>query len=173
MKRIVFLLLMVVALVAKAQVSPSAPASIRFGYLSYDSVLCQMPDYVLARQKLADLKAQYEAEQKRVEADFNQKYEAFLEGQKEFPPSILRKRQTELRELMERNVAFRQQAVDELRQAEVVLMTPLRQRLQDVLAGLARLRSLAFILNTDSDAVPFINPSLGEDLNQAVADALQ
>ena len=106
MKRIVFLLLMGVALVAKAQVSPSAPASIRFGYLSYDSVLCQMPDYVLARQKLADLKAQYEAEQKRVEADFNQKYEAFLEGQKEFPPSILRKRQTELRELIVRRLAF-------------------------------------------------------------------
>jgi len=146
---------------------------LKFGYLSYDSVLTQTADYAVVRQTLADLKAKFEAEQKRVENDFNQKYEEFLDGQKDFPPTILRKRQTELRELMERNVAFRQQALDELRQTELRLMAPLHQRLQQVLAGVARLRSLAFILNTDSDAVPFINPAQGEDLNQTVADALQ
>lgn len=173
MKRILVLAFLCMALTVQAQESIPAQAAFRFGYLSYDSALCRMPDYAVARQTLAELKTKFEAEQQRVETDFNQKYEEFLEGQKDFPPTILRKRQTELRQLMEHNVAFRQQALDELRQTETELMAPLRQRLQEVLAGLARLRSLAFILNTDSNAVPYINPEQGEDLNQAVADALQ
>ena len=48
-----------------------------------------MPDYAVAQQKLSDLRAQYNAELQRVEQDFNTKYEEFLEGQREFPETIL------------------------------------------------------------------------------------
>ena len=75
------------------------PNALKFAYLSYEEALQTMPGYKLAQQSLSDLRAQYEAEQKRVEQDFNMKYEEFLEGQRDFPETILRKRQTELKEL--------------------------------------------------------------------------
>ena len=73
---------------------------------------------IRAQQKLSDLRAQYNAELQRVEQDFNTKYEEFLEGQREFPETILRKRQTELKELLERNIAFKNESRRELEKAE-------------------------------------------------------
>lgn len=147
--------------------------TLRFGYLSYDSVLVAMPGYALVQNTLATRRAQYEAELKRVEQEFNLKYEEFLDGQRDFPPTILRKRQTELKELLERNVSFKATSRQELAEAETRAMAPLRERLADVLAAIGRERGYAFILNTDAGAVPFINPDMGDDITQMAIHAFR
>ena len=147
--------------------------AIRFGYLSYEAALQSMPDYTLAQNKLAELKAQYQTEAKRVEDEFNRKYEEFLEGQREFPKSILQKRQSELLELMDKNIAFKQQGLAELARAEQEAMAPLRIKLIEALGKIGRERGYAFIVDTDQKALPFINPAMGEDINQTVQDALK
>ena len=141
----------------------------KFGYLSYDSALRAMPQYAIVRQRLADLRQAYQLELSRVEQEFNEKYEAFLEGQRDFPRTILLKRQTELQQLMQRNVEFKAQGRLDLQKAEEEAMRPLRQRLNEALATLARGRGLALIINTDSNACPFIDPDLGEDVQEAVS----
>ena len=145
----------------------------KFGFLSYEAALQSMPDYTLAQNKLADLKAQYQTEAKRVEDEFNRKYEEFLEGQREFPKTILQKRQSELQELMQKNIAFKQQSLDELAKAEQEAMAPLRIKLIEALGKIGRERGYAFIVDTDQKALPFINPAMGEDINQTVQDALK
>lgn len=145
----------------------------KFGFLSYEAALQSMPDYTLAQNKLAELKAQYQTEAKRVEDEFNRKYEEFLEGQREFPKSILQKRQSELQELMDKNIAFKQQGLAELARAEQEAMAPLRIKLIEALGKIGRERGYAFIVDTDQKALPFINPAMGEDINQTVQDALK
>ena len=146
---------------------------LKIGFLSYDSALKAMPDYVVTQQKLANLRAEYDKELKRVEDEFNRKYEEFLDGQKDFPKTILYKRQTELKELMERNVTFKANSRRELAEAERAAMIPLLQALNGLLAEIAKERGFALILNTDADACPYIAPSMGEDINQIVHDALK
>ena len=145
----------------------------KFGFLSYEAALQSMPDYTLVQKNLADLKAQYQTEAKRVEDEFNRKYEEFLEGQREFPKTILQKRQSELQELMQKNIAFKQQSLDELAKAEQEAMAPLRIKLIEALGKIGRERGYAFIVDTDQKALPFINPDMGEDINQTVQDALK
>ena len=43
-----------------------------------------MPDYAVVQQQMADLRAQYQAETKRVEDEFNRKYEDFLDGENRY-----------------------------------------------------------------------------------------
>ena len=145
----------------------------KFGFLSYEAALQSMPDYTLVQNNLADLKAQYQSEAKRVEDEFNRKYEEFLEGQREFPKTILQKRQSELQELMDKNIAFKQQGLAELARAEQEAMAPLRIKLIEALGKIGRERGYAFIVDTDQKAMPFINPAMGEDINQTVQDALK
>ena len=154
-------------------VSAQENATLKFGFLSYEAALQAMPDYTLAQKNLADLKAQYQTEAKRVEDEFNRKYEEFLEGQREFPKTILQKRQSELQELMQKNIAFKQQGLDELAKAEQEAMAPLRIKLIEALGKIGRERGYAFIVDTDQKALPFINPAMGEDINQTVQDALK
>jgi len=148
-------------------------ATFRFGYLSYEAALQSMPDYAVVQQKLADLRQQYQNETLRVEDEFNRKYEEFLEGQREFPKTILQKRQTELQELLDKNLEFKEHSRMELEKAEQDLMAPLKIRLIEVLGNIGRQRGYAFIVDTDVKALPFINPAMGIDLNQQVQDALK
>jgi len=170
MKKVVILIFACLALTVQGQ--DSIPL-LKVGLLSYENVLKAMPEYVLQQQKLAELKAEYDKELKRVEDDFNRKYEEFLEGQKDFPKTILYKRQTELTELMERNVTFKANSRRELAEAERAAMLPLRQKLNKLLAEMAQERGYALILNTDGDACPYVAPSMGEDISEAVIERLR
>ena len=147
--------------------------SFRFGYVSYEAALQSMPDYITVQKKMAELRQQYQAETLRVEDEFNRKYEEFLEGQREFPKTILQKRQSELQELMERNIQFKENSREELAQTEKALMAPLRIRLIETLGKIGRERGYAFIVDTDQKALPFINPDMGDDITQIVQDALK
>ena len=147
--------------------------TMKFGFLSYKAALQSMVEYALVQKQMADLRTQYEAETKRVEDEFNAKYEDFLEGQREFPKTILQKRQTELQELMQKNIEFKQNSIQELAKAEQEAMAPLRIKLIETLGNIGRERGYAFIVDTDQKALPFINPAMGEDINQLVQNALK
>ena len=122
-KTILFLLLTVVSLAVSAQdAQPKDSVAFKFGYLSYDSVMVAVPDYTELKTNMAQLREQYEAEQKRVENDFNKKYEEFLDGQASFPKTILQKRQSELQEMLDRNIEFKKQSQKMLSEAEANMM---------------------------------------------------
>ncbi len=186
MKKLVFMLLVLTASMAgfgQSQVSSSdsvaAPQrssvfSLQpfFGYLSYSEALEQMPQYYLVQLDLDTLRQQYEREMKRVEDEFNQKFEAFLEGRNNFPRTILLKRQTELQQLMQQNIEFRRTSQQQLQQAEREAMQPLRELLNQAIAYSARIHKVAFVLNTDDNACPFIDPALGINLQEHVTGSL-
>ncbi len=145
---------------------------LRFGYLSYDSVLVSMPAYSAAQQQLQTLREAYEAEMKRAEDEFNAKYEDFLDGQQDFPRTILLKRQNELQELISRNVAFRKQGLHELDSVRQETIKPLRARLDTAIRQVARERGYAIVINTDGNACPWIAPELGVDITAEVRKLL-
>lgn len=156
---------------AHSDVKQAEPVS-RIGFLSCDSLLKVMPQYAIVQKQMSDLRHAYEAELKRVEDEFNQKYEAFLDGQKEFPRTILLKRQNELQELLKKNVEFKQQGRNDLRRAEQEAMAPLREKMKEAIAKVARKQGLALVVNTDSEACPFIAPESGIDIQEQVAALL-
>ena len=57
--------------------------------------------------------------------------------------------------------------------AEREALAPLKIRLAETVAKIASDRGLALVVNTASDACPYINPELGEDLNLLVTNALK
>lgn len=148
-------------------------AQIKIGYLSYESVMVTMPEYRVAQEDLARLRAQYDEETKRAEEEFNVKYEDFLDNLSTLATSIRRKRQTELQQLMESNVRFRDEAKRLLLQAEDDAMSIVQKRLNEVLAEVAHSNGYTIILNTDSNACPYIDPLLGEDVTDIVKEALK
>lgn len=143
-------------------------AQVRLGYLSYDTILHQMPEYAQAQQNLSELKAKYEQEAKRGEEEFQRKFTDFLEGQKEFPENILVKRQAELQVLMDTGIKFRQEAEQLLSKAEQELMGGVRDKLNHAIQEVGQEGAYAAVLNTDGNACPFVNPVISEDVTPHV-----
>lgn len=176
MKNIILsIILALTAFTANAQTAVTttqqAAPILRYGYMSCDSVLHHLPAYTAAMKNLSDLKAKYDSEMKRVEDEFNQKYELFLEGQRDFAPSILQKRQAELQELMEKNAAFKKEAQRLLKKAEDESLAPIRKTIKAAATRIGQQQGLAFILNTDNDAVPYTDTTMGIDITNEVIRA--
>jgi outer membrane protein len=167
MKKLILFFLLLATMPALAQ------SELKFGYLSYNAVMQAMPEYAAMQNSMAELRQKYEAEQKRVEDDFNKKYEEFLDGQKSYPKTILQKRQSELQEMLDKNIAFKKESQRLLKQAEEDAMAPIMVRLAETLDALGKVRGYAFIVNIDEKVALWLNPSLGEDITATVIAQLQ
>ena len=159
-------------LIVLGVLSLTANAQTRFGYFSFDNVLKSMPDYVMAQRSIDDLRQKYDAEMKRAEDEFNSKYEEFLDVQKDLVPAILRKRQAELQEMMQKNINFKNEAQLLLKQAEADAFAPVKNKLYNALTKVGQAQGYAFILNTDGDACPYVNSEMGEDATELIKEAL-
>ncbi|WP_024997814.1 OmpH family outer membrane protein [Prevotella falsenii] len=166
-KTFLFLLLAALPLMASAQ------NAMKFAYFNYNEVLKAMPEYAMATRSIDELRAKYDAETKRSENDFHAKYEDFLEGQRNFAPSILKKRQAELQEMLDKNIAFKKEADRLIEQAEKQAYAPVHAKLKKVIAKMAQESGYAFILNADNNALPYVNNMVGEDITIALKTALQ
>ena len=164
MKRLFLLFFVLIPVIASAQ--------IQFGYLSYQQVLKEMPEYAQAMQELQTLKAKYDEEAARGEAEFQKKFVDFLQGQKDFPQSIMQKRQAELQTLMDNGVAFRVQVQGRIAQAEKDLVAEVQKKLNRVLLEVGVEYGYGYILNTDDNACPYINPVVGVDVTELVRQKL-
>ena len=147
--------------------------NIRIGYLSYDSLLHQMPEYRVMEQNMQKLRAQYAAETSYNEENFKRMFTDFLQGQKDFPQPILLKRQQDLQIELEKSLSFRNRCDSLLRQAQAEMMAPLHQKLQAAIRAVGLERDYEMILNTDAQAVPFLRPSMVEDASPYVWQKLQ
>ena len=143
-----------------------------YGYFSYDNVLHSMEAYADAMQQIEQLKSQYDAETKRVEDEFNAKFEDFLDDRRDLDDVILHKRQAELQDLMEKNIAFKKEAGRLLRSAENDAIAPLRESIDQALQALGQERGYHFIINTDAHALPYINEATGDDIEAELVDRL-
>ncbi len=164
MKRLICLFALAMPVVLMAQV--------QFGYLNYSTVMQEMPEYAQAQQELSTLKNKYEAEATRGEEEFQKKFVEFLQGQKDFPQSIMQKRQGELQTLMDNGVQFRQQAQALIAQAETDLLAEVGKRLNRAILEVGVEYGYAFILNTEGNSCPYVNPVMGVDVTDLVRQKL-
>ena len=75
--------------------------------------------------------------------------------------------------MLDKNIAFKKESSRLLAEAEDQAAAPLKTRLAETLAKIGQERGFAFILNTDVNAVPWLNVTMGEDITEAVKELLK
>ena len=149
-----------------------AVQTVKYGYLSYSQVLENMNEYKVAQQQLKELRNKYEMEAQYNESSFKRQFAEFLQGQKDFPQSIMLKRQRDLQEALEKSLAFRDEAERLLKQAEVETLAPIKARLTDAIKMVGGAYNLDYIYNLDTNAMPYVNPALVMDVTKLVEQQL-
>lgn len=159
---------------AQAEYIAAAPAPAPlYGKLSYKAVVTQLPEYAEAQAQIKRIHDEYAAETRHNEAAFQQMYADFLVGQKTFSKNILEKRQSELRDAMERGLKFRAEAQKLVAQAEAEIMDVLHKRVEAAVTQVALNMKLQLVVNTDERAVLFTPLPLTVDISQQVIEAAQ
>lgn len=145
-----------------------AQTPLRLACLSHNAVMQRMTQYHETQKSLKALRSQYEAEAKRSEEDFQRKFVEFMDGQKDFPETILLKRQNELQNMLESNAKFRLKVQDLLAKAEKDLMGDVKAVLVEAVQAVATEEGYGLVLNTDGDSVSFIADGVATDITNKV-----
>lgn len=140
----------------------------KIGYFSYKSILEDMPDYVTAMLGVETLRKQYDEELKAASDEFNEKYELFLDQQSMLDEPIKQKRQADLQSLLDRNTQFRNESMRLLKQAEQDALAPVKQKLNKAIQSVGYSGAFLLIVNTDSEACPYIDSSSAEDVTAKI-----
>lgn len=166
-KALLFLLLLL------APVLPAAAQNAaRYGCLSRQALLRQMPETHRAQQELDSLRAQFDRETQYNEAGFQRQFSEFLQVQKSLSEPLLRKRQADLQVAMERALAFRREGQALLDDARKRLFRPIEERLDAAIRVVGTERGYDLVIDTDSNAAPYVSPTLSEDATPFVREKL-
>ena len=169
MRRLFIFLFTIAALTASAQTD--AAQAFRFGYLSYEAALQSMQEYALVQQKMKTLQEQYQAETLRVEDEFNRKYEDFLDGQRDFPRTILQKRQSELQEMYQKIQQSYQDNQQALQKASQEKMQAITAKVLDAIKAVGQAGEFVMI-NEINAGIPYISTTLSTDVTAQVKTKL-
>ena len=150
----------------------AAMAQGKFGYFSYSEVLKSIPQYKKATESYNKLKQRCNDEIERNKIELTRNYVAFLNGQRDFPEPILRKRQKELQQLVDNSVAFRDQLKAWLLQAKDSLYAPCHNIVDQALVRVCSEMQLSYAVDTDNSVYRYINPAMGEDITQDIIAAI-
>lgn len=162
MRKILFFLFFVsFAVFAKAQ----------FGYYSNSNVLKALPTYGQAAAEYESLCSRCEKEIEHNERELTRKYVAFLDGYRDFPEPILRKRQNELQRLVDNSIAFRKELKAWLVQAKDSLFAPSREILAVALEKVCVACNIDYAIDVDVVAYAYINPNKAVDITRMLLDA--
>ena len=166
-KTLLFLLLLLAPILPAA-----AQNAARYGCLSRQALLRQMPETHRAQQELDSLRAQFDRETQYNEAGFQRQFSEFLQVQKSLSEPLLRKRQADLQVAMERALAFRREGQALLDDARKRLFRPIEERLDAAIRVVGAERGYDLVIDTDSSAAPYVSPTLSEDATPFVHEKL-
>lgn len=74
--------------------------------------------------------------------------------------------------MMQKNINFKNESQRLLQQAETDAFAPVKEKLNEALTKVGQAQGYAFILNTDGNACPYVNPEMGENATELVKEAL-
>lgn len=144
----------------------------KFGYFSYKAVLDSLPQYKVAMENYDKLKQRCLKEIEHNEQQLTRFYVAFLDGQREFPEPILRKRQKELQQMIDNGIVFRDQLKAWLRHAKDSLVASSRLAVDSALPRVCTELSLSYAIDTDNGGYRYINPVFGQDITQDIISVI-
>lgn len=150
----------------------AALAQIKFGYLNYSEAKQKVPQYQQTQELYNELLKRCEQELLRNEEELTRNYVAFLDGQRDFPEPILRKRQKELQDHVDRSVRFREEVKKWLVQAHDSLFAPVNAVVDDAIARVCMHNGLAYVINLEEAGYLFVNPAMGFDITKAVVNTI-
>lgn len=145
-------ILLVAALVAPMCVSAQ---SYKFGTVDTKAIFESMPEKVDAQNKLNDLSARYQEENKKLETEFNQKYADFQALDPYTPKSIKERRMQEIQENQRKISRFQQMVDNDLKTKEAELLSPIKEKIQAAIDSVGVQGGYLFIFDVSKTPVAF------------------
>ncbi|MDO4779583.1 MAG: OmpH family outer membrane protein [Bacteroides sp.] len=144
--------------------------NVKFGHVNSEEILVVMPEFIKAKADVEKLAKQLEDELKRTQEELNKKYNELQQAiaEKSIPDNIAERRTKEIREMVDRQDAFKQEAGDQIRKAQQEAMLPIQKKLNDAIVAVGKAENVVYVFDLSVTPIPYINEALSIDLTNKV-----
>lgn len=144
----------------------------KFGHVTSELLLQDMPEYDSAQVKMADLRQQYEMEMEQIQVEINKKIEAFNQAETTMSDLIKEAKASEIQEMQMRLQNFSQTANQDLQQQGMVFMQPVMEKARTAIDEVAKEHGLIYVFDLSQgnpvytseeslDMLPLVKTKLG------------
>lgn len=151
----------------------------KFGMVSIQNIMINMPEYTAAMKELEATGQKYEAELKKMSDEFQIKYKEFetLAADPNTPDAIKQRREQELQEMYTKSQQYQQSIAEDLQKQQEMALVPLQSKILDAVKAIGQEGGYVFIYPTGAtiyqgpmveDVTPVVAERLGVTLTQTV-----
>jgi len=144
----------------------------KFGHITSEQLLQQMPEYDTAQAKVEDLRDQYDLEIERLQVEINKKIEDYNSSEANMTNLIREAKASEIQEMQVRLQNFAQTAQQDLQQQSMMLIQPVMDKARQAIEAVAKAQGLLYVFDLSQgnpvytgpesvDMLPLVKAELG------------
>ena len=144
----------------------------KFGHITAELLLQEMPEYDSAQVKLQELNASYELEIERIQVEINKKIEEFQQTEATMSQLIKEAKASEIQEMQQRLQNFAQTAQQDLQQQQMAFLQPVMDKARKAIEAVAKEHGLLYVFDMSQgnpvyaseesmDMLPLVKTQLG------------
>ncbi len=144
----------------------------KFGHITAELLLQEMPEYDSAQVKLQELNKSYELEIERIQVEINKKIEEFQATETTMSQFIKEAKASEIQEMQQRLQNFAQTAQQDLQQQQMTLIQPVMDIARKAIDEVAKEHELLYVFDMSQgnpvyaseeslDMLPLVKAKLG------------
>lgn len=148
MKKLLVALMMILPLGAFAQ-------GLKIGYVNKQEVLVVMPEYNAAMKTLEDMNLKYITEGKKLEEEFQRKYQEYAAQADTLDAAIRQYKENELARLQQSIQEFTKSADETLKKKQQELFMPIIAKMDEAIAKVGEQNGFTFILDNTAGIMAY------------------
>ena len=144
----------------------------KFGHITAELLLQEMPEYDSAQVKLQELNQSYELEIERIQVEINKKIEEFQRTEATMSQLIKEAKASEIQEMQQRLQNFAQTAQQDLQQQQMAFLQPVMDKARKAIEEVAKEMGLLYVFDMSQgnpvyaseesvDMLPLVKTKLG------------
>ena len=145
----------------------TANAQAKFGHVNTQEIIQAMPEYTKAKGEIDALQAQYEADLKSMQDEFQKKGEAFDKEQATLPENIKTRRQQELQDMYTKIQQSFQDNQQALQKASQDKMQGITSKVLEAIKAVGQAGGYVYIMEMGA-GIPYISTTLSTDVTAQV-----
>lgn len=141
--------------------------TLKFGTVNSEKIFQLMPEKATAEASLTEVSKKYEAEFKKLQDDFTQKYSEFQSLEATTPKTIRDRRMQELQENQEKIRSFQEMASQDMEKQQQELMAPIMNKINEAIRAVGQEGGFTMIYDMAVPSVIYAGPT-SEDVTPLV-----
>lgn len=164
-KLIALVVVMMLPLAAFAQ-------EVKIAYVNTQEVFAAMPELPQINKQIEDFSEEFTTELKRMDEEYNKKYQDYIAQQDSLTENIKLRRMSEIQDIQQRMEQLYQMAQQEVPKKQEELFMPVQQKMMDAIRAVGTEKGYTLVLSLNPanilytgsnaiDATPFVKTKLG------------